>query len=200
MGSASSKAATTESATAQATGIEKSSREAENISSLRNLSLLDAPVSQDGSLTLSQLEDWESTLAQDSKLLLARTILTHSDITSTLLKIRQATISDPHVFNTSVDFNTNPITSQKSSGRCWLFATTNVVRYSIMKKLGLKEFQLSQVSHLVSKPWEKLMSVCRAICSSTISSRKPTITLNCQLSMPTSHLMIVKSFISLMRP
>ena len=49
-----------------------------------------------------------------------------------------------HVFNTELDFKTGPVTDQKSSGRCWLFATTNVLRYEIMKKLNLKEFQLSQ--------------------------------------------------------
>jgi aminopeptidase C len=32
----------------------------------------------------------------------------------------------------------------RASGRCWLFATTNVLRYNIMKKLNLKEFELSQ--------------------------------------------------------
>ncbi|KZT39083.1 peptidase C1B, bleomycin hydrolase [Sistotremastrum suecicum HHB10207 ss-3] len=142
MGSASSRASVAD--TSSEKRVDDARTETETISSLRNLNITDKPASQDGSLTLSQLDNWESSVAQDPKLLLARTILTHSDITSTLLKIRQATVSDPHVFNTSVEFKTNPITSQKSSGRCWLFATTNVVRYSVMKKLGLKEFQLSQ--------------------------------------------------------
>ncbi|KAF7361958.1 Cysteine proteinase 1, mitochondrial [Mycena venus] len=101
------------------------------------------PVSVDGSLTLSNIEKWESQIATKSKARLARTILAHSDI-STALTTRSATISDVHVFNNQVDFKTGPITSQKSSGRCWLFASTNVFRYEVMKKLKLDDFQLSQ--------------------------------------------------------
>lgn len=50
----------------------------------------------------------------------------------------------PHVFNTSIPFHTVPITSQNSSGRCWLFATTNVLRHDVQKKLDVESFQLSQ--------------------------------------------------------
>ncbi|KAJ7262286.1 peptidase C1B bleomycin hydrolase [Mycena haematopus] len=101
------------------------------------------PVSPDGSLTLSNIASWESEIASKSKAQLARTILAHSDISSALTT-RSALISDKHVFNTQVDFKTGPITSQKSSGRCWLFASTNVFRYEVMKKLKLDDFQLSQ--------------------------------------------------------
>lgn len=36
------------------------------------------------------------------------------------------------------------ITSQKASGRCWLFAALNAARVSIMKTLNLDDFELSQ--------------------------------------------------------
>ncbi|KAJ7346506.1 peptidase C1B, bleomycin hydrolase [Mycena albidolilacea] len=101
------------------------------------------PVSPDGSLTRSNIASWESDIAAKPKAQLARTILAHSDI-STALTTRSAQISDVHVFNNQIDFKTGPITSQKSSGRCWLFASTNVFRYEVMKKLKLEEFQLSQ--------------------------------------------------------
>ena len=45
------------------------------------------------------------------------------------------------------------MTNQKSSGRCWLFAATNVFRVAIMKRYNLKEFELSQ-SYLFY--WDKL--------------------------------------------
>ena len=105
------------------------------------------PHSTDGSLTLSNIESWESTLSSDPKAILSRTILSHSNITSAL-QTRTAHVKDVYVFNHEVDFKTGPITNQKSSGRCWLFATTNVLRYDIMKKLKLKDFQLSQVCSL----------------------------------------------------
>ena len=71
-------------------------------------------------------------------------LLNHTDIRGTLAE-RAARIADSHVFNTELEFKTGPITNQKSSGRCLLFATTNVLRYNIMKKLNLADFQLSQV-------------------------------------------------------
>lgn len=102
------------------------------------------PESVDGSLTLSNIASWESVVSSDPKQQLARTILSHSNINSAL-QARSAQIADAHCFNTEIDFKTGPVTNQKSSGRCWLFATTNVLRYDVMKKLKLKDFQLSQV-------------------------------------------------------
>jgi C1A family cysteine protease len=109
------------------------------------------PISRDGSLSLRNVAAWESTSSSDPKRQLARTILSHSDIRSALTS-RSARIADQHVFNNQIDFITQPITNQKSSGRCWLFATTNVLRYEVMKKLKLKEFQLSQVCTMSSFP------------------------------------------------
>ncbi|KAI0373995.1 peptidase C1B bleomycin hydrolase [Pilatotrama ljubarskyi] len=113
---------------------------------------LSAPLSTDGALSLSNVEAWEDAVSQSPKLQLARTILNHTNIREVLTS-RSARISDAHVFNTELDFKTGPITNQKSSGRCWLFATTNVLRYNIMRKLNLSDFQLSQ-SYLFF--WDKL--------------------------------------------
>jgi bleomycin hydrolase len=110
---------------------------------------LAAPRSGDGSLTLDNVSSWEASLSQDPKSELARTILSHSNIDVALSK-RSTLVADVHVFNHQIDFTTGPITNQKNSGRCWLFATTNVLRYEIMKKLKLQDFQLSQVGVLCS--------------------------------------------------
>lgn len=106
------------------------------------------PLSSDGSLTLKNVKTWESSAAANPKIQLARTILSQSNITS-VLSSRSARITDQHIFNNVLDFKTGPVTNQKSSGRCWLFATTNVIRYGIMRKFKLKEFQLSQVRYIV---------------------------------------------------
>ena len=111
---------------------------------------ISAPLSKDGALLLGHVNRWESAVAQSPKLQLSRTILNHSNIREALVK-REARVADAHVFNLELDFNTNPITNQKSSGRCWLFATTNVLRYNVMKKLNLDEFQLSQVRSPMSR-------------------------------------------------
>ena len=44
----------------------------------------------------------------------------------------------------SVLIHQGDITNQKSSGRCWMFAALNTMRYEIMQKLNLKTFELSQ--------------------------------------------------------
>ncbi|XP_006460649.1 hypothetical protein AGABI2DRAFT_192278 [Agaricus bisporus var. bisporus H97] len=113
---------------------------------------LSRPLSSSGQLTLDHVASWEGDAAGDPQVQLARTILSHADVRSALIS-RGAKIADQHVFNHVVDFKTGPITNQKSSGRCWLFATTNVLRYNIMKKFKLKDFQLSQ-SYLFF--WDKL--------------------------------------------
>ncbi|KAI0298154.1 peptidase C1B bleomycin hydrolase [Multifurca ochricompacta] len=110
------------------------------------------PISADGSLSLNNISNWEAAAEASAKTQLARAILSHSNFKDALVR-RDALVTNVHVFNTELDLKTGPITNQKSSGRCWLFATTNVLRYEIMKKLNLKEFQLSQ-SYLFF--WDKL--------------------------------------------
>lgn len=44
----------------------------------------------------------------------------------------------------SVDIKTMTAANQKSSGRCWIFAACNVLREIIGKKMGIKDFELSQ--------------------------------------------------------
>ena len=44
------------------------------------------------------------------------------------------------------------ITDQQRSGRCWMFASLNTMRYRVMKNLGLKTFELSQAYPLF---WDK---------------------------------------------
>ena len=47
-------------------------------------------------------------------------------------------------FNFDTNIKTLPAANQKASGRCWLFAATNVCREVIAKKLNLANFELSQ--------------------------------------------------------
>ncbi len=47
-------------------------------------------------------------------------------------------------FNFSIDIKTLPSTNQKSSGRCWLFAATNILRERIAAEKNLENFELSQ--------------------------------------------------------
>ena len=103
------------------------------------------PLSSSGVLSPTLVENWEAGAASDPRTKLARTVLATNPIQTSLLD-RTAQIADQHVFNHVIDFKTGPRTDQKSSGRCWLFATTNVLRYEVMKKLNISEIELSQAS------------------------------------------------------
>lgn len=56
-----------------------------------------------------------------------------------------------HAF--SVDVESGECCDQEHSGRCWMFASLNVMRTEIMKKLNLKNMELSQAYPLF---WDKL--------------------------------------------
>ena len=44
----------------------------------------------------------------------------------------------------SLELETLPVTNQQHSGRCWLFAATNVIREAVAKACNLENFELSQ--------------------------------------------------------
>jgi bleomycin hydrolase len=76
-----------------------------------------------------------------------------SNNANTVLSSRKTAIADTQVFSIKIPFEGSPVTNQASSGRCWLFAATNVFRVPIMKKYKLDSFQLSQ-SYLFY--WDKI--------------------------------------------
>ena len=57
--------------------------------------------------------------------------------------------------NFSIDIDSGKVTNQKQSGRCWMFAATNVFRIEVMKNLNLKDFELSQSYPLFYDKLEK---------------------------------------------
>lgn len=56
-----------------------------------------------------------------------------------------------HVF--SISLKQGEVTNQQQSGRCWMFAALNTLRYQVMKKYDLKTFELSQAYLFF---WDKL--------------------------------------------
>ncbi|MBR4888963.1 MAG: C1 family peptidase [Clostridia bacterium] len=57
--------------------------------------------------------------------------------------------------NYSITIQQGDITNQKASGRCWMFAALNCMRFEVMKKLNLKTFELSQCYTLFYDKLEK---------------------------------------------
>lgn len=62
-------------------------------------------------------------------------------------------IADTQNFNTAISLEGSPVTNQRSSGRCWIFAASNLFRVAIIRKYNLKEFELSQAYLFY---WDKL--------------------------------------------
>ncbi|OCT47016.1 Bleomycin hydrolase [Cladophialophora carrionii] len=99
--------------------------------------------STDPSLDITTASEWEKELLADPKNRLALNALLSNNIRD-IVSNKVSTLSDTQTFNVKIPFEGSPVTNQRSSGRCWLFATTNVLRVPIMKKYNLKEFELSQ--------------------------------------------------------
>lgn len=53
-----------------------------------------------------------------------------------------AAVNNPPVF--SIDVTTGPVSNQKQSGRCWMFAALNTFRHKMLQSFKLKDFELSQ--------------------------------------------------------
>ncbi|CAG0912949.1 unnamed protein product [Notodromas monacha] len=65
-----------------------------------------------------------------------------------LATVRRTEVETVHaVFSHKVDPEGKPVTNQRRSGRCWIFALLNVVRIPMMKHFDLDELELSQ-SHI----------------------------------------------------
>ena len=72
-----------------------------------------------------------------------RNVNTKSDFKKLILKSDYIQ-NKKQVFNKVIDVNAN-ITNQKNSGRCWLFAFLNIIRYKMITKYKLQpSFELSQ--------------------------------------------------------
>lgn len=64
---------------------------------------------------------------------------------------REAVEQDVHEY--SISLEQGEICNQEQSGRCWMFAALNTLRYQVMKKYDLKTFELSQAYLFF---WDKL--------------------------------------------
>ena len=72
---------------------------------------------------------------------IARRALAKNKISS-LVRVNEQTEFTRNRF--SIDLKTLPVTDQKASGRCWIFAGLNILREKIAKKYNIENFELSQ--------------------------------------------------------
>lgn len=95
-------------------------------------------------ISVDTLNEWNEELLSDPKNKLALNCFTGNDIRKIISKTAKMNKNNQDLFNVTVKYEGKPITNQKSSGRCWLFASTNVFKEFIKAKFNLEEFEFSQ--------------------------------------------------------
>jgi len=106
--------------------------------------------SGEGGLSADNIESFRTALDIDARGRVVFNAVTNNDINKLALNRELINQHNDH-FNHKLDVG--GITDQKSSGRCWLFASLNVLRPIVMKKHDLKDFEFSQ-NYLAF--WDKL--------------------------------------------
>ncbi|KAJ8043831.1 Bleomycin hydrolase [Holothuria leucospilota] len=93
-------------------------------------------------LTDSQIEEYRADFKADPKNLLAQNVAVKFDPLEVSLN-RDVVNSSHHCFQHKVA-EVKPVTNQRSSGRCWIFACLNVMRLPFMKEMNIDDFEFSQ--------------------------------------------------------
>ena len=88
-------------------------------------------------------------IAQDRACIIARNAASSCGIRAAAHNPQAASLASTTF---DIQLKQGDITNQKRSGRCWMFASLNTMRYRIIKKLGIKTFELSQAYPLF---WDK---------------------------------------------
>ncbi|CAH1231703.1 BLMH [Branchiostoma lanceolatum] len=109
------------------------------------------PCSKAG-VPMEVLAKFQSNFEAEPKNRLAQNVATTNDLLSVCLD-RRVTSQINHVFQHKIPTEGKPVTNQKSSGRCWIFACLNVLRVPFIKKFELDDFEFSQ-NHLFF--WDKI--------------------------------------------
>lgn len=101
-------------------------------------------------ITYDMLEKFSKAYNSDPKNAVAKRAVMKNGINAAA-ENAQEVIDNPMLF--SIEIESGKITNQKASGRCWLFAALNCMRFQVMQKLNLETFELSQNYQMF---WDKL--------------------------------------------
>lgn len=92
-------------------------------------------------VTAEMLARWDAANAQCKRRRLAERALSKCDLNDVMFNNTAAAAMRQKF---SLELDTLPVTNQKASGRCWLFAAANVLRENIAKEKNMANFELSQ--------------------------------------------------------
>jgi len=105
---------------------------------------------QAGALPLNSLRSLQASFVANPAYRLAQNAVTRTSLDDVALNHRVAFGTD-HSFSISLD--DWGVTDQKQTGRCWMFAGLNLLRFAARRSLGVKEFEFSQ-NYLMF--WDKI--------------------------------------------
>ena len=103
-------------------------------------------------ISRESLEKFKETFLSDPKNRLAQNICSKQDLWD-VCKNPSIIQQRPHVYNCKISSEGKPMTNQKSSGRCWIFACLNVIRAKCMSHFKVDTLEFSQ-NYLFF--WDKL--------------------------------------------
>ncbi len=92
-------------------------------------------------ISMEQLDRYEKAFDADP----VKNVAMHAVMNNGIVKAatnQEVFRTDRHQYSISLD--QGKVTDQKGSGRCWMFAALNTMRFDVMKKLNLETFELSQ--------------------------------------------------------
>ena len=89
------------------------------------------------------LDQFRQNFYSDDKNIFAQNVCSRVDPFEVCLS-RKTLEETHHVYEYKVESEAKPVSNQKNSGRCWIFATLNVIRLPFMKHLNIDDFEFSQ--------------------------------------------------------
>ncbi|AQP53981.1 hypothetical protein CBF34_09445 [Vagococcus penaei] len=92
-------------------------------------------------LTKKMIQDMQLKFEESKKNRVAQHAVTTNGVSKSAQDIQSI---DENHFNFSLDIDSHSVTNQNHSGRCWMFACLNVIRYQIEKQYNIDNFELSQ--------------------------------------------------------
>jgi bleomycin hydrolase len=94
-----------------------------------------------GALSVDALRTLHRSFVESSAYRLAQNAVTRNSVDDIALNHRVVFSAD-HTFSTVLD--DWGVTDQKQTGRCWMFAGLNLLRFAARRSFGVKEFEFSQ--------------------------------------------------------
>ncbi len=109
-------------------------------------------------LTAEQLEQYNAAFMGDRANRAAMTAVTNAGVNEAA-KNQEVFRKTTHEF--SLTLKQGHVTAQKQSGRCWMFAAMNVLRYQLIHSLNLEDFDCLRIIHYFSINWKNPITFWR---------------------------------------